>query len=384
MKCQSPLVYVLLGVAALGLLLGVGTDVADALARSRAPLAERLQRTLDRAASQSRIDYTGVQATIRTPELVDWNSAAGTLGIDSDEPMARDSIFGIGSITKTFVATVVLQLVEENQVNLDALIGQYLPANVLEAIPYSDEITVRMLLNHTSGIAEWTSDEVDLRVAQNLDFVWELDHVFELVAASEPFFKPGEGYSYSNTDYTLLGMIIESITGNWWGAEVDARIISPLGLPDTSVRAAGEQDLPDGVAKGYGRLGGELYEVSAGDPSMAGAAGGNAILSTTSDLATFVEALLAGQLFAEDATLDEMLTWEDAPDDNGVPYWYGLGIEKYLVGGIDLVGHGGGAVGYSVVMYRSVEEDLTMVAANNAMGLGAAYMDLLLPMLRQL
>jgi len=108
------------------------------------------------------------------------------------------------------------------------------------------------------------------------------------------------------------------------------------------------------------------------------------MVSTVADLARFLHAVLEGQLFSSDETLAEMLDWVDAPDEAGIPYWYGLGIKKYELNGVELIGHGGGAVGYSVVMYVAPAEDTTVVASHNLYDLGSAYMDLMLPALREI
>ena len=117
---------------------------------------------------------------------------------------------------------------------------------------------------------------------------------------------------------------------------------------------------------------------------MAGAAGGNAMVATVSDLGLFLGSVLDGSLFSGPETLAEMLDWVDAPDEQGIPYWYGLGIERYQIDGVDLIGHGGGAVGYSTVMYKAPDLETTIVASTNLYGLGAAYMDLMLPALKEL
>ncbi|MGB2984172.1 MAG: serine hydrolase, partial [Candidatus Bipolaricaulia bacterium] len=131
-------------------------------------------------------------------------------------------------------------------------------------------------------------------------------------------------------------------------------------------------------------MGGELVDLTTADPSMAGAAGGHAMISTTSDLARFLDALLAGELFISEETLNEMLEFVDAPDDLGYPYWYGLGLEKYIIGGVTLIGHAGGAVGYSTVMYYALDHDITIVASDNVIDLGTAYLDLMMPALKEL
>jgi|GEM_PF-698887 D-alanyl-D-alanine carboxypeptidase len=348
------------------------------------PVAERLQQTLDRAVAKRRTSFPGAVLFVDTTEIEDWAGASGIADIKTSDPMNPDSRFGIGSIAKPFVAVVILQLMEEGFVDLDARIGAYLPEDIVSKVSFGDQITVRMLLNHTSGIAEWLTEDVIQRITEDLSIIWELDELLILAQEQEPYFLPGESFAYSNTDYTLLGMIIEAITGNWWGDEVRARILEPLELANTIVREPGDNRIPDGLAHGYAEMGGDLLDLTAADPSMAGAAGGNAMVSTTTDLAHFISTLLAGELFASQDTLDQMLEWVDAPDDNGFPYWYGLGLEKYVIRGDTFIGHAGGAVGYVSVMYVDSVNNLTIVASANEINLAAAYVDIMLPAIKEL
>jgi D-alanyl-D-alanine carboxypeptidase len=376
-------VLVALGVAAIGLLLGVTSDVMDAFRGEPAPLDERLQRTLDRAVGR-RGTMPGAVLYIESAETGVWTGASGLSDIDSEAAMLPGHRFCIGSITKTFVAVVILQLMEEGALDLDASMVTFVPENVSALFPASDRITVRMLLNHTSGIPEWLTEEARERLVDDLSYVWQLEELMRLSAEQQPYFEPGEGFFYSNTDYTLLGVIIEQITGEPWSEQVQKRILDPLALTGITIRSPGDSSLVSEMARGYSQVGQDLVDLTSADPSMAGAAGGNAMVSTAGDLASFLNALLNGKLFSSTATLDEMLVFVDAPDEQGVPYWYGLGLEKYLLNGMTLIGHGGGAVGYSTVMYVAPDEGITIVASSNASELGTAYLDLMVPALREL
>lgn len=136
-----------------------------------------------------------------------WSGAAGVADVETDEAMRPDSKFGIGSIPKAFVSVVVLLLVEEGVRSLDDTLSEETAAK----FPGSDRITVRMLLNHTNGIPEWVSQTTVEVTAVDPSTIWNIETVRDLAAAQAPAFPPGEGYLYSNTDYTLLGMIIELV-----------------------------------------------------------------------------------------------------------------------------------------------------------------------------
>ncbi len=135
---------------------------------------------------------------------------------------------------------------------------------------------------------------------------------------------------------------------------------------------------------GYVPMGSDVLDMTRTDPSMAGAAGGNAMVSTTEDLARFITVLLDGKLFESPQTLDEMLDFVDAPDEEGVPYWYGLGLERYDINGVSFIGHSGGAVGYSTVMFVAPDARITLVASNNGYGLAPVFLDLMIPAFEEL
>ncbi len=357
---------------------GIGVEEPEAL-------TERLQRIVERAVDRHKPGYPGALLHVTAPELGVWSGVAGMADVETGEAMHPDSKFGIGSITKTFVSVVVLQLVEEGVLSLDDTLPEVLPDETAARFPDSDRITVRMLLNHTSGIADWVSQTTAEATAADPSMIWDIETVLDLAAAQAPYFPPGEGYMYSNTDYTLLGMIIEQATGQSWREQVRSRILEPLDLENTVVRDPGDTSMPDGHAHGYGDVGSGVVDVTYADPSMAGAAGGNAIVSTTADLARFLDAVLAGGLFQNPATLAEMMTFVDAPDEQGFPYWYGLGLERYIFPeDIIVIGHGGGAVGYGSVMYHAPDYGITIVASGNFFDLAPAYVDLLMPALEEL
>jgi len=357
---------------------GIGAEEPKAL-------TERLQRIVERAVDRHKPGYPGALLYVDAPELGVWSGAAGMANVETGEAMRPDSKFGIGSITKPFVSVVILQLVEEGVLSLDDTLPQVLPEETVSRFPDSDRITVRMLLNHTSGIAEWVSQTTHEATAADPSTIWDIETVLDIAAAQAPYFPPGEGYMYSNTDYTLLGMIIEQATGKSWREQVRSRILEPLELGDTVVRDPGDTSMPDGHAHGYGDLGSGVVDITYADPSMAGAAGGNAIVSTTADLARFLDAVLAGELFQDPGTLGEILDFVDAPDEHGFPYWYGLGLERYIFPeGITVIGHGGGAVGYGSVMYHAPDYGITIVGSGNFFDLAPAYVDLLMPALEEL
>jgi D-alanyl-D-alanine carboxypeptidase len=227
-----------------------------------------------------------------------------------------------------------------------------LPESVTDKFADSDQITVRMLLNHTSGIPEWITDAASAEIIANPAKVWEVEEFLDFAAAQAPYFAPGEGWTYSNTGYNLLGLVIEEATGRSWREEVRERIIETLGLQNTLLPEPGDLSIPGDHARGYQPMNGQLLDFTDVDPSMAGAAGGSALVTTAPDLARFLDAVLAGELFQRSGSLDEMLAFVDAPDEVGVPYWYGLGVERYVLpGDVEMIGHAGGTAGYGSAVH---------------------------------
>jgi D-alanyl-D-alanine carboxypeptidase len=345
---------------------GTATPEAHADAPFDPLLARRLQQTLEDAVAASN---GGIPGTILYVEQASQGSLAGAAGLsqlDPDVAMRPDDRFGAGSVVKPFVAATVLQLVEDGAFPLDAALPEVLPADVTERFPYAGEITVRILLGHRSGLPEWNSPTVAAAAGQDLGRVWTESELLDLAAAQEPLFPPGTDYSYSNTNYTLLGLIIEQATGRSWRREVTDRVIAPLQLEATVLPAPGDRSLGGPHAHGYVEVDGALLDVTTMDPSMAGAAGGNALVTSAFDLVRFLDALLAGELFRSPETLEAMLAFQPASGEPG-QVGYGLGLlQRVLPGGIVTIDHLGGAVGYWAYVARLPRQRVTLAVAFNS------------------
>ncbi|MFN8022615.1 MAG: serine hydrolase domain-containing protein [Acidimicrobiales bacterium] len=255
-----------------------------------------------------------------------------TAGEQSTEPGAAPvdpSIpWAIGSVTKTFVAVVVLQLVDEGAFALDDPIGPLLEGTGIE-LADADTITVRELLQHTSGLPEYIDDPA---ITSQGDKVWTPAELVAVADAHGRVDVPGGGHHYANTNYVVLGEIIRHATGRTWDDEVRQRIVEPLGLGSTGP-IGGER------SPGYVVVDGQPVEVvDGGDPSVGGAAG--AMQSTVADLLVYVGALRDGTLVSPEMR-EAMLQMVDVGDltDLGVEHTYGLGIERYALGGVEVIGH---------------------------------------------
>lgn len=219
-----------------------------------------------------------------------WSHAAGIADLRTKTPMKTDFRFRIGSVTKTFIATVLLQLSEENRLNLDDSIEKWLPG-VIQGNGYDgNQITIRQILNHTSGIADYVnSKDFDITDTKKS---YTAEEFVKIGISLPPNFAPGKGWSYSNTGYVVLGILIEKVTGNSYTEEVENRIIEPLDLSNTFL--PGNSSVIPGTkhARGYFQLDGasELKDVTYINP---GSSDGD-MISTADDLNKFFSYLLSG------------------------------------------------------------------------------------------
>jgi D-alanyl-D-alanine carboxypeptidase len=344
------------------------------------PIAAQLQTVLDKAVADSDDNLPGAMLYISSEALGTWTCAAGMRDTENGLAMTPDNKFRAGSILKTFVSTVVLQLVEEGRLDLETPMANLLPSSIVAGITNSDTITLRMLLNHTAGIADWVTDSVQAEIASDPGRLWKTEDFLQLATAQGPMFDPGQGWSYSNTDYNILGLVIERVTGRSWREEIRERILNKLQLANTSLPEPGDRIASDEHARGYHNVDGKLIDLTEVDPSMAGAAGGHALETTAHDLARFLDALMAGDLFQNPSTLKEMLTFLDTPNEHGFPYYYGLGVDKWVFpGDVKMVGHFGGTAGFSSAVYHLPDRGITVSAALNTVDPEGLFTKILLP-----
>lgn len=319
----------LVGVLAVAMLCS-GTALA-------APTPDTTQANLNGLVKQH--EFPAALATTTEPDGSTRARTAGTAEINRHVPVPKDGQVRAGSNTKAFVAVVTLQLVKEGKVELDAPVTRYLPGAVKD-----DRITVRQILNHTSGLANYTQ-------YLGVENFKELRHRYfephELLAignAHPPTGQPGEKFKYSNTNYVLAGLLIQKVTGRPVAENVDQRIIKPLNLRDTYWPGVGEQGIRKKHPHGYALVDGKVTDVTELDPSWGWAAG--QIISTTKDLNTFYKGLLGGKLLPKQQ-LDEMRTTVPTTGEMWPGAEYGLGLASTpLTCGGRYWGHGGDIPGF--------------------------------------
>ncbi|MEU4544190.1 serine hydrolase domain-containing protein [Nonomuraea dietziae] len=301
-----------------------------------------------------------------------WQGAAGVRDLKSGRPAVPEGHFRIGSVTKTFVATVVLQLVDEGKVKLDEPIGSYLPG----VVPDGEKITVRQILNHTSHLYDYMSEPgYSTNRWRGKD---RFRHYSPAALLKVAFAKklPADGrWHYSNTNYVVAGLLVEKVTGRPYGQEVARRILRPLGMRHTSV-PGDRPGLPAPHARGYEPApGGKLVDATLMNPSLDWAAG--EMISTARDLDVFFDALLTGGLTSA-ASLKAMRTTVKT----GVGFEYGLGLQAYPTPcGTKVWGHSGELIGYLTFAFRSddgrsltlsINPSATNPSTEQVMGIAAA------------
>lgn len=310
--------------------------------------------------------FAGLQVRVHD-EHGAWVGSAGVRELGENAGPPTDGRFWIGSSTKTFTATLVLQLVADGTIGLDDRVADHLPELALDR-----RITVRMLLAHTSGLFNYTGEyypdgtvvagipAVGKEWVDNRFHSYRPEELVRLALSKPPRFEPGTGWSYANTNYTLALLLIEQVTGQPYAEAMRRRILAPLGLSGTVV-PGDSPDLPGPHAHGYCRYqdGDEWKVVDVARQNLSLLAGAGDMISTTADLHTFVSALLGGRLLPA-GLLDEMRT----PHPDSGDLRYGLGLFVQEVDGVTVHHHNGSPpAGYGALMYGTPDGRATLTGS---------------------
>jgi D-alanyl-D-alanine carboxypeptidase len=353
--------------------IGVTNAPDEVVAALDEALLQILDPTPGRFSGAFEAPAPGVVIRVESPDWI-YYEAGGVANVETQEPVRCDMPHAIGSITKTMTAVVIMQLQEEGLLNVADPLADYQP-DYAAALPFGDQITVRQLLNHTSGIFSYTDNTDDgtpgimegifneeLAVVRP-DLLTQGYTPDELVQWTidngEPYFEPGaEGqYKYSSTNYVLLGLIIEDLTGQELADVFEERIFTPLGMDDTFLWNDVPEDdfgLPESYAPGGDN-------VSDWNMSQGWAAGG--VISTADDMHLFIQGLLTGELFNDDQTLASMQ--EDPIHSTDYLYDYGLGINREEDQG-NTWGHRGQTTGFISNVRYNVTNDISIVTWTNS------------------
>lgn len=313
----------------------------------------KLENTLDTSMESTTIP--GLIAGVFTDEGESWISTRGVSNIETDEPMNENCHFRIGSVTKTFVASVILQLVDEGLVQLDNPVSTYLHEL---SIPAGDTITVRMLGNMTSGLIDYSVTEEMMTIAASGEVIFTPERLAYLCTIYPLNFAPGTDFDYSNTNYVLLGMIIEKVTGKTVKKNLEERIFEPLELENTSWPIT--RFLPTPYAHGYARsfTTGTLDDFSFYQPSWMDAAG--ILISNIYDVKKYACSLTRGELVSS-AGFTAQTNYNLISNTPYGPVQYGFGLTNFW----GWVGHSGATPGYCTAMYHNIEKGITIIVLTN-------------------
>lgn len=328
-------------------------------------VAARLQRTLDKL--RAKLQVPGVSAAILWDDGRSWVGASGLRNVAAKDPMTADTAVAYASISKTFTAAVVLQLVDEGKLGLDQSVAPFLPQFKLDR-----RITVRMLLDHTSGLPDFFNGKGIDRALQKLpDAVWTPAQAWSYVP--KPHATPGKFWMYSNTNYLLLGELVTAITGQPLDVEVRQRLLDPMGLSTVYYQAV---EAP----KGQGTLAYRLVWTTAGTwrpipvakksdvmpfRSVITAAGGAGSLAGTAlDAARWMRAWVGGGVISP--TLHAQVLADFANVNRLHPKSpYGLGMRRVKINGYTAYGHSGRYLGIQNVAWHIKELGITVVVLTN-------------------
>lgn len=354
MRTISVFRAVTLAIAATLLAAGAGPTLTRADPGTFDPLTvAEFQAATDEALGEHPIP--GISAAIQMGDGARWEGVAGAGQRGASAwPIQPSTPFVVGSITKTFVAAAVLQLAEEDVLSLDDHLGRWLPDH-----PRGATVTLRHLLGHTSGEANYfTHRDYESLVFGRPTHQWTSQEILALVG--KPRFAPGTDFQYSNTNFILLGLVLEAATGSSVEAVIRDRFLDPWDLRETWFQ--GEEVVPVTPAHAYLRQNGRWISLDDGTAfrphtsaaTVAWAAG--AMISSARDLATWARALYGGHVLS-DASLAEMVTFSE--DD------YGLGTRSYMMGGRPAWGHGGSLRGAEATMRYVPSLDAAVVVLWN-------------------
>jgi D-alanyl-D-alanine carboxypeptidase len=326
--------------------------------------ASCLSPMLDAALSETvaelrqEIDARGLSAAVILPGGCRWSGTDGEAA--PEVPATPATVFETGSITKLYTATLVLRLAERGELDLDAPLSDWV--REVEGVA---ELTLRHLLQHTSGLYN-VHDDPEFMPGLFMDPSrdWRVEELLERVRA--PYFAPGAGWRYSNTNYLLLGLVVERATGQSFADHLRADLLEPLGLEHTWFAAAERPTAPR--AHGFVDLDGDgmADDLTAALPDTAflsSAWTAGAIVATSEDVARFTRALFTGELLGE-TMQQELLTLVARPDGKQ----HGLGVLHEQHGGTDVYGHRGNSMGFSGVTWHAPEPGITITLLANVHG----------------
>jgi len=334
-----------LSIAAVGLPLFLGAQDDRSKRADEAVESERIAQKIP-----------GVSVAICRDGKIEKATGYGLANVEWNEAVRPDTIFQTGSVGKQFTATAVMMLVEEGKIALDDRLLNY-----VEGTPAAwKDVTIRQLLTHTSGIADYGGEEGTMgKGVINFRNDYTEEQLVQAFAKMPMDFAPGEKWSYSNTGYVLLGIVIHKVTGKFYGEVLQERIFKPLGM--NSTRIISEADIVMHRSGGYRLVNGELKNQEWVSPSLNTTADG-ALYTNVLDLAKWDAALYTTKLLKQ-SSFAQMWTPVKLNDGNTYPYGFGWALPP--VNGHRVLAHDGAWQGFTMSIVRFVDDKLTFIVMTN-------------------
>lgn len=339
-------VQVLCGLLSVMVLFALGGVVAQS------DLQANLEAFLQGIASEEGYAISALIATGNGEEVT--QAAVGLVDITKSQAARPSDRFRIASMSKTFLAVALLLLEEDGVLSMEDGLSQWLDPSVYERLPNADEVTLYHLVTMRSGMPDYLGDEFFGATQENPTKTWTPEEVLVYAYDSEALFAPDEGYDYSNTNYLLLHLVVESATGQTLAEVFRERIFDPLKMADTYTQVA--ETLAGGFVHGYEDIDGDGVNEDVTDINDGAGLGDGGLVSTTADLARFYKALLIDKTLLSEASLEKLLAPTD--DENN----YGMGIEARPDDDYGTVyGHTGSVFGFSGAAFYASDADVLAI-----------------------
>lgn len=293
-----------------------------------------------------------------------WTASAGFAKLEDQTPMQSCHLQYLQSIAKTYMAVGILKLYEQGKIDLDAPMTRYLPEKYSRYIMDAEKVSVRMLLNHTSGIPEYNSAPAYVsRLLQHPDYAFTPEEYLQYIEGNPLSFEPGSRYSYRNTNYVLLALMADALTGDH-AQFIAETIFTPLGLTQTFYRNnPGYLNYPNLINAYWDRYSDGILENASQlqRNNVAALIGDDGIVATPVDAIKFLKGLMEVKLFAP-KTLETMKTWAKDREGN---FAYGLGLDHATFRGQTAYGHSGGGIGAGCQLYYFPQKNLYLFMGIN-------------------
>ncbi len=310
------------------------------------------------------IGIPGLALSIYTPSTGFWSYSEGFANVEDEKPLSTEHLHFLQSVSKTYMAVIILKLYEKGKLSLDDPIRKYLDYQWLNSIEGSEKVTVRMLLNHTSGLPEYSTDPILVsRIMQDPLTVLTVPEMLAYIANKELEFEPGSSYTYKNTNFALLSLIADDITGDHV-TFMDKKIFKKLGLKDTRYLTQNNIMSDLNLVSSYWDVLLEELPVNISKMQRANVAsmrGDDGLVTSTMEAVIFLKSLVEGKLL-KPKTLELMQEW--VTDEKGERR-YGLGVTYYDLDVTYGIGHSGGGIGAGCLLVYLPELDAILFLATN-------------------